>query len=334
MMYSAKSIVFSCFVVLVGISQTAIACSPYGLIGQKWQKLKPALGECLNDEADNGAGGRIQAFQNGWVNWDGHASQAFAVYGLIGRKWNALGGVKGYGQPTTDEADSGTGRGRYNIFTNGSSILWLSGAPEAYAVYGEIRKTYGVEGFEFGDLGFPVSDEQSLGQNGNRVSRFEHGTIDWLRDHGDTLVHVTNARYSYRISHISFEGIDPVGSSGALLTIFRDGTFAFSGHFHSAATILNPTTENTNIVVALGPINRTITFTFADSGSVSAYRRDHDWNTKGNNAQIAATWPQLEGGVWTHWNASTKVDLEKLWNDAKAVVGAAGPIIAVVGPLL
>ena len=322
-----------CFVVCVAGASSAHACSPHGLIGEKWNQLMGALGNCLNDEADNGAGGRIEAFQNGWVNWDGHASEAFAVYGLIGQKWMALGGPKGFGQPTTDESDSGTGRGRYNIFANGGSILWLRGALQAFAVYGAIRSTYGTEGFEFGDLGFPVSDEMPLGENGDRVSNFEHGSIDWFHDHQDTLVHISNSRYTYRIASIAFGGGDPVGGPGATLSIFHDGTFGFSGSFHNAATVLDPVTENTNIVVAVGAGNRSITFTFSDSGSVSIFDRDHPWNTNGNNAQVAATWQQLENGVWVRWNASTKDDLGKLWSDIQDAAGAVGRVVQVVGAL-
>jgi hypothetical protein len=320
-------------VVCVASANIANACSPHGLIGQKWNQLQGALGNCIDDEADNGVGGRIEAFQFGWVNWDGHASQAFAVYGLIGQKWMALGGPKGFGQPTTDESDSATGRGRFNIFANGGSVLWLRGAPQAFAVFGAIRSTYGTERFEFGDLGFPVSDEMPLGQNGDRVSNFEHGSIDWFHDHGDTLVHIANSRYTYRIAFIAFGGGDPVGSPGATLSIFRDGTFGFSGSFHNAAAVVNPVTENTSIVVAIGSGNRSITFTFSDSGSVSAFNRDHPWNTNGNNAQIASTWLQLENGVWVRWNASTNADLGKLWSDMKAAAGAVGDVVAVVGAL-
>lgn len=34
---------------VITIGNAANACSPFGLIGEKWNQLKPALGNCIND---------------------------------------------------------------------------------------------------------------------------------------------------------------------------------------------------------------------------------------------------------------------------------------------
>lgn len=119
-----KWIKVSLIIFFLGTVNLASACTPYGLIGLKWNQLKAAVGNCINDEGPDGVGGRIQSFSNGWINWDGHSPAAFAVYGSIGKKWMILGGPKGYGHPITDETDSGGQIGRYNLFDRGGSIIW------------------------------------------------------------------------------------------------------------------------------------------------------------------------------------------------------------------
>jgi hypothetical protein len=181
----------------------ACACTPYGLIGAKWTALGGASGPegpCVNDEGDDGAGGRIQAFKFGWIDWDGHSSEAFAVFGLIGEKYKRLGLAAGYNHPLTDErstssASDSTG-GRYNLFGNGGSIWWRKGASEAFEVHGAIYQAWidlgGATGTFRGHLtfGFPTRDEGDTvnckGDNsvvrGERMSTFEQGYMCWRPD--------------------------------------------------------------------------------------------------------------------------------------------------------
>lgn len=93
------------------LANAAYACSPYGLIGAKWHALggaNGALGNCVEDEKDDGAGGRIELFKNGWIDWDGKKGEAFAVYGLIGSKWNQL-GLARLGIPSQTKKEPPTG---------------------------------------------------------------------------------------------------------------------------------------------------------------------------------------------------------------------------------
>ena len=109
---------FTVFSSVALFANVAYACSPYGLIGEKWRKLGgvgSALGNCLEDEKDDGEGGRIQNFKSGFIDWDGHANEAFEVRGLIGEKWRQVGLAK-FGHPTTDERGAPDGFGRYNYF--------------------------------------------------------------------------------------------------------------------------------------------------------------------------------------------------------------------------
>lgn len=181
------------------VATEASACTPYGYIGDKWRGLGGSggpLGDCLEDEKDDGAGGRIQRFRSGWIDWDGKSREAFAVYGLIGEKWNKLGLAK-FGHPTSDETAAPDGFGRYNYFrSNSGAVATIYFTPrsqacgrgqcEAHAVFGAILVEWARQGYERGKLGYPISDEEaSTGYSsvpGERRSHFERGTISWRPD--------------------------------------------------------------------------------------------------------------------------------------------------------
>jgi hypothetical protein len=328
-----KWIQVSVLMVFLGAVNMANACTPYGLIGIKWNQLKTILGNCVNDEGPDDAGGRIQSFEKGWVSWDGHSNAAFAVYGLIGKKWMILGGPKGFGHPINDETDSGPQLGRYNLFERGGSIIWKRNTNEAFSVYGDIRKIYEYEGFEFGPLGFPTSDEKNSGTSGDRIGYFENGSILWNKSHADTIVRINGTRLTYRINHISFAGGDPVGGKQVELTIRSNGAYKFQGGFHSAATVLNPISEKTSFLLIIRGFTGK-PYTFSQSGSVSAYDRNFDWYITGNSPEIASGWSDIEQDGSYYWNASTRLDLAKLWADIKAGAGYVGDAVAIVGPYL
>lgn len=195
-----KLLVFVVFATMILTVNAANACSPYGLIGEKWRALGSAaspLGNCVEDEKDDGMGGRIQLFKSGWIDWDGKSNQAFAVYGLIGEKWNQL-GLARFGHPTTDETGAPDGVGRYNYFRSNSGGVatiyftprsWLCKQQQtcvAYVVYGSILVEWARQGYERGKLGYPQSDEQDKTDysyaRGERISHFENGAISWRPD--------------------------------------------------------------------------------------------------------------------------------------------------------
>jgi uncharacterized protein with LGFP repeats len=84
--------------------------------------------------------------------------------------------------------DMNTPHGRFNVFDRGGMILWQQDTWEAYAVYGGIQETYKAWLREFGHLGFPASDEEPLGDFGDRIQYFEGGWIEWHRYNGETSV--------------------------------------------------------------------------------------------------------------------------------------------------
>jgi uncharacterized protein with LGFP repeats len=168
-----------------------------GAIREKWIALggEGGFGEPLDIERPTFDGvGRAQSFRDGKIiSWHPEIG-AFAVWGLIGAKWVAVGREQ-YGYPVTDELPCPDGRGRFNHFR----AMQLPGRPEAsiywtprtgaHEVHGAIRAAWASRGWERGPLGYPTSDEHDLaGQAGGRRSEFEHGFIEWT-PRGGAQVH-------------------------------------------------------------------------------------------------------------------------------------------------
>lgn len=102
-----------------------------------------------------------------WLLVASGAAHAFAVYGAIGDKYNALGGPGGVmGQPLSDEADAPYG-GRFNNFQNGA-IYWHPSIG-AFAVWGAISAKWNEQNGV--GYGYPITDE--LGTPDGR-GRFNH----------------------------------------------------------------------------------------------------------------------------------------------------------------
>ncbi len=121
--------------------------------------------------------GCYQRYAGGTITW--HPSiGAYAVYGDIHAKWQALVGLSGFlGYPLTDESPGRDGSGgRYNTF-QGGHIFWRSGIG-AFEVHGEIAQRWMDMGAELSRLGYPTSDERDSG-DGGRVSYFQGGAIRW-----------------------------------------------------------------------------------------------------------------------------------------------------------
>lgn len=169
-----------CFAAGTGSAQESF--SVYGFIGQKWAKLNGTagpMGPARSSEADASDGqGRFNEFRAGYIYWRRGAPEAFAVYGEIGRKWNASGREKGLGYPTTDEM-AGPNGGRYNHFDRNATIAWHR-ATGAHAVYGFIRDEWlkNQSGLKGNDLcGYPTTDEFQAGAY--RRTNFQRGHILW-----------------------------------------------------------------------------------------------------------------------------------------------------------
>ncbi|NNG39159.1 peptidoglycan DD-metalloendopeptidase family protein [Flexivirga sp. ID2601S] len=97
------------------------------------------------------------------------------VSGRIGERWRELGGPNSpLGNPTGEEI--ATPRGAWRQFEHGV-MIW-SPETDAHPNYGAIRERYADYDYEYGRLGFPISDEYQIKEDG-RWQEFEHGAIYW-----------------------------------------------------------------------------------------------------------------------------------------------------------
>lgn len=135
------------------------------------------LGVRTSDVYQTGNGrGYYQNFRHGTIYYS-NASGAHEVHGEIRDKYNALGGTW-WAFPTTDESSVGDGRGRFNHFTGGKSIVWT---PEtrAHVIEGEIRtKWESVGGGRV--YGYPLTDELTTPNGRGKYNHFENDrSIYW-----------------------------------------------------------------------------------------------------------------------------------------------------------
>ena len=136
----------------------------------------------------------------------------------------------------------------------------------------------------------------------------------------------------FQTGPIVFGGGVPVGG-WANMSVFPDGYYNFSGHFHDSGFV----GYTANIVWALKSSSGTV-FLFSQStnlgGTVGGGSRDASWNISGTNVLIASGWNDLWAGWSYKWDASANIDLGSIWNAVKGAIGTIGQVVAVVGPLL
>ncbi|MEU7063115.1 FG-GAP-like repeat-containing protein [Streptomyces sp. NPDC046161] len=116
-----------------------------------------------------------QSSDNGSIYWH-PSSGAWVVWGAIRAKWLAMGAEKGIlGYPTSDEASTFDGTGRFSTFSSASGgkagVFWSSDTG-AWSVHGSIYGKYAALGGPASYLGYPVTDETNVGDGS--VARFNH----------------------------------------------------------------------------------------------------------------------------------------------------------------
>ncbi|SFK44244.1 LGFP repeat-containing protein [Amycolatopsis sacchari] len=161
-----------------------------GDIRKKWLAMGagPRLGYPTTDESITPDGiGRYNHFNHpdgASIYWTPNTG-AHQIQGAIRNKWAAMGWETGPGYPTTDETTTPDGIGRFNHFTNNTSIYW-SPSSGVHSVVGTIRDTWASLGWERSRLGYPTSDEYGIA--GGRRSDFQHGYITWNASNNTTQV--------------------------------------------------------------------------------------------------------------------------------------------------
>ncbi|CAM5418832.1 hypothetical protein [Corynebacterium variabile] len=117
------------------------------------------LGYPTTDELGLSDGiGRKQSFQRGHIY--GSLAGLASIEGLIYDKWVATGAEGGpLGYPTTDEASTPDGVGRFNRFVGG--MLYWHPTHGAHPITGDILDQWADQGYEGGNLGYPIEDAQT-----------------------------------------------------------------------------------------------------------------------------------------------------------------------------
>jgi len=132
--------------------------------------------------------GRVRHYQNGSIYWH-KLTGAHAVFGLIRKKWLAMGGHRSVLQfPISDEVPTSAGNGMKTTF-EGGIVVWRSGTSEAFEVHGAIRAKYSALGGSSGLLGYPTTDETTTPDGVGRFNHFDGGSIYWKPSIGAHEIH-------------------------------------------------------------------------------------------------------------------------------------------------
>ncbi|MGR6965916.1 hypothetical protein ACU610_15760 [Geodermatophilus sp. URMC 61] len=119
-------------------------------------------------------GGFRSRFQGGTLYWS-PPTGARMLRGAILARYEAAGGPRKIGFPTTD--DVGAANGGAKVELQGGAIYW-SAATGAHVVRGGLLEKWRSWGAESGVLGYPTEDE-AAGPNGGYLSTFRGGTVYW-----------------------------------------------------------------------------------------------------------------------------------------------------------
>ena len=159
-------------------------CNPVGAIAEATKS--GVIGSCVNNEYDVADGkGKAEDFRGGTAFWSPKTG-AHPLFGAILAKYSGLGGASSWlGFPITGETTTPDGVGRFVHFENGS-IYWTP-QTGAYAIPGDMFKAWGENGYETGDLKYPVAEANQVG-NGY-VQKFQGGFLTRNPDKSHNIVH-------------------------------------------------------------------------------------------------------------------------------------------------
>jgi hypothetical protein len=131
-------------------------------------------------------------------------------------------------------------------------------------------------------------------------------------------------------TEISLSGYD---QGSATLTVWSNGNYSFSGHFHEGDKFSYLTV---GVVWVLRSADG-MAFTFSAKGNTVGTwipgSSTFDWNNTGNNPALAAAWPNLQNGYGYNVQASQSPDFATMISDIKKVIGYVKEVVAVVAAL-
>lgn len=132
----------------------------------------------------------------------------------------------------------------------------------------------------------------------------------------------------FNIGPITFGDGIPVGGN-ASLTLFKNGTYTFIGHFHDSGA---PSYNVQFVWVVVGAGGAALTFEHAGhlAGTFESGSRDNDWTLSGQNDAIAAGWADLARGYNWRWQADVNWEAATAVDQVVSALKTAGTTIAAV----
>jgi hypothetical protein len=129
-------------------------------------------------------------------------------------------------------------------------------------------------------------------------------------------------------AYITFSGGVPVGGFSHL-TIYADGSYAFTGHFHVSGA---PSYNYGLVWVVKDSQGRPFSFSHGGRlhGTFESGSRDDDWAFTSHDDRLARFWPDLAAGYSWAWKSAVNIDLRALLNSTVEAVGTAIAVIAIV----
>ncbi|MGK5115657.1 hypothetical protein [Geodermatophilus sp. CPCC 205506] len=206
------------------------AHSVIGAVHQKWAAQGWEWGRLGYPVTDTTcglvAGGCFQHFEGGSIFFS-PAGGARAVDGVIRDRWAVLGWERGVlGYPTGDAACGTRNGGCLQQFQHG--VVYWSPATGAHSVIGAVHQKWAAQGWEWGRLGYPVTDTTCGLVAGGCFQHFEGGSIYFSVDTGTHQVWGTIrdqwAARGWESGPLGYPRADPSCTARGCSQTFQGGT--------------------------------------------------------------------------------------------------------------
>ena len=209
---------------------------------QRWEN--GPLGFPTSDEENQtiaGIRGALQTYENGQIRWSSQGG-AHPIWGKILERYRAAESEgRSLGWPLNNEMKDAANGGAYQHFTGGS--IYFHPSTGAHRVTGGIRNLWEGQGWERGQMGYPVGEETSTA-NGGVYQTFQGGIAYWHPRTGSYYVHdavlgaygragYEHGRYGYPRSN------ETPSANGGVYQNFQGGTAYWSPRSGSHAVPLD-----------------------------------------------------------------------------------------------
>ncbi|WP_029432607.1 hypothetical protein [Blastococcus sp. URHD0036] len=251
-------------------------------------------------------GGCLQSYAQGVIYWSQGTGARIVWYGAVRDKWGTgywEAGQMGY--PVGDGLCGLAGGGCFQAF-EGGSIYW-SPATGPHVVASAIRDKWGSLNYEFGALGYPVSDQTTTPNGAAQYAHFQRGSIYWSQATGP---HVLSGPVYDRWAASGWEN-SPLGLPRTDVGTTPDGRGTFA-HFQNGSIYR---TEITGARILMSPVVTSWGGTGWENGPLG-YPVSDQTSTPNGAAQYvhfergSIYWSQatgahvLSGPVYDRWAAS------------------------------